>query len=136
MRHLIDLLPSVSRLLKVAALAGISTVVFASASMWLVTGSTSPSVWIAAYDHARRCAVADAALSTDCTATMAKPAVSVQDSPAPMETPSPLSPEPSPEDTSAPSPSPDSNPQDSSQPAPASEPSDSENDDSGDNGDS
>jgi hypothetical protein len=129
MRHLTDLMPSVSRLLKVSAFGAISTVVAGSATMWLITGSTNPDAWLAAYDHARRCAVADAALSSQCTATVAQPAVNVGQSPPATESPAAPGPDPASDGSPAPA-----SPPVSSQPAPAANPVEAERDDSQEGG--
>ena len=77
MQHLIHLSPAVHRLIKTSTLGVLSTAVAASATLWLITGTLNPSAWVAAYEHAQRCAVADAALSPACTASVAQSAVSV-----------------------------------------------------------
>lgn len=63
---------------KVAFLGGLSTVVAAAGTTWLITGSGDPAVWIANYRHALQCAVADPALSTSCYSVAAVPAVGLQ----------------------------------------------------------
>lgn len=133
MRHITTLMPSVLRVLEVSALGALSVLAAGAATLWLITGSTDPATWLNAYDHARRCAVADAALSTACTGsntTVALPAVSVESSPEPTDSPAAPSPQTAPDEPSQPTAPPAAKPPAVSAPAP-----DSERDDSGEGSD-
>lgn len=108
MHHLSQLSPAVNRLIKTSTLGVLSTAVAASATLWLITGTLNPAAWVAAYEHAQRCAVADAALSPACTASVAQPAVSVQEpskpSPDGATPPADTSPAPPADESTAPNP--------------------------------
>lgn len=61
-----------SRLLAAIAVGALSTSAAAAGTAITLTGSASPAVWVAAYQHSQECAAASAAQDPNCSAAAAQ----------------------------------------------------------------
>jgi len=73
MSFLSDLAPdAASRVLSVLAVGALSTAAAGVGTAAILTGSTNPSAWVAAYQLARECRQAGAAVDPNCSAAAAQ----------------------------------------------------------------